>query len=68
MTNPTLPLVLSKSKNKIYIEISKDKLESFMNISGLFQKDFLNLLKKSEADHKSGRITKRKSLKELMDS
>lgn len=68
MSNPTLPITLTKTKNKIHIEISKDKLESFMNICGLFRGDFLNLLEKSEKDHKAGRVTKRKSLKELMDS
>jgi len=66
MSNPTLPVTLTKTKNKIHLEISKDNLESFMNICGLFRKEFLDILEQSEKDHKVGRLTKRKSLKELM--
>lgn len=66
MANSSLPASLTKKGNKINIEISKDKLESFMNACGLFRQDFLDTLKKSEKDHKLSRVTKRKSLKKLI--
>ncbi len=68
MPKSTLPITFSKTKNKIHIEISKNELESFMNTCGLFKKEFLDILKQSEKDHKAGRITKRKNLKELINS
>jgi len=66
MANPTFPAFLTKKGNKIQIEISKDKLESFMNSCGIFRKDFLKILEQSEKDHKTSKITRRKSLRELM--
>ena len=67
MLTKTMPISMMKSNGKINIEIDKNKLESFMNICGFFRKDFLDTLEKSEKDHKAGRVTKRKSLSELID-
>ncbi len=50
------------TKDKIRFEITKDNYETFCNAVGLYKKDFIETLKKSEADHKAGRVTKRKSL------
>jgi hypothetical protein len=64
----TLPVVLrKKDSNKVSLEITKDNFESFCNAVGLFRADFLKVLRKSEADHKAGRVTKRKSLYELIE-
>ena len=53
------------SKYKIKLEITKDNYEAFCNAIGLYRKEFIEALKKSEADHKAGRITKRQSLIEI---
>ncbi len=58
---------VSKAKNgKIRLEISRDEFERFCNAFGFFHKDFLKLLQQSDKDHRAGRITKRKSLFELI--
>jgi len=59
---------IKKTKNgKIRIEISRDDFERFCNTFGFFRKDFLKLLRESEKDHQTGRITKRSSLFELIN-
>ncbi|HBR22911.1 MAG TPA: hypothetical protein DD713_10285 [Nitrospiraceae bacterium] len=55
------------SKDKIRFEITKDNYESFCNAVGLYRKEFIETLRKSEADHRAGRITKRKSLLEIAE-
>jgi hypothetical protein len=55
------------STDKIRVEITRDNYESFCNAVGLYKKEFIEALKKSEADHKAGRTTKRKSLLEISD-
>lgn len=64
----TLPVVLrKKGLDKISLEITRDNFEAFCNAIGLFKPEFLTILRKSEADHKAGRVTKRKSLYELIE-
>ncbi|MGR3319280.1 MAG: hypothetical protein ACUZ8O_12485 [Candidatus Anammoxibacter sp.] len=58
--------ITKKTSNKIHIEISKDNFESFCDAAGLYRKEFINILNNSEKDHKKGRVTKRKSLSELL--
>lgn len=55
------------SKDKVRFEITKGNYEAFCNAIGLYKKDFIETLKKSKADHKAGRITKRKSLLEIVE-
>lgn len=55
------------TKDKIRFEITKDNYETFCNAVGLYKKDFIETLKKSEADHKAGRTAKRKSLLEITE-
>ena len=55
------------SKDKVKFEITKNNYEAFCNAVGLYKKEFIEALKKSEADHKAGRITKRKSLLEITE-
>lgn len=54
-------------KNKLILEIDKNNFEEFCQAIGLFKDSFLRTLKQSINDHKQGKITKRNSLKELMD-
>lgn len=64
----TLAAELKKiSRDRIRFEITKDNYESFCNAVGLYKKEFIESLKKSEADHRAGRITKRKSLWEICE-
>ena len=64
----TLSADLKKvSKDKISIEITKDNYESFCNAVGLYRQEFIETLRKSESDHRAGRITKRKSLLEITE-
>ncbi len=60
-------LVKKRSPEKISLEITKDSFEAFCNAIGLFRADFLKTLRESEADHKAGRVTKRRSLYELIE-
>lgn len=53
------------SKDKVSFEITRENYEAFCNAVGLYRKEFIEILKRSEADHKAGRITKRKSLLEI---
>ncbi len=55
------------SKDKVSFEITKDGYEAFCNAVGLYKKEFLEHLKKSEADNRAGRITRRKSLLEITE-
>lgn len=55
------------SKDKVRFEITKENYEAFCNAVGLYKKEFIESLKKSEADHKAGRITRRKSLLEIVE-
>lgn len=59
--------ISKRTKNRIRIEISKESFESFCNAIGLYRKEFLGTLDASERDHRSGRVTRRKSLYELID-
>jgi hypothetical protein len=62
----TLPAELKKvSRNRVSFEITKDNYEAFCNAVGLYKKEFLETLKKSEADHKADRVTRRNSLLEI---
>lgn len=64
----TLSTELKKmGKDKVRFEITKDNYEAFCNAVGLYKKEFIETLKKSEADHKACRITKRKSLLEITE-
>jgi hypothetical protein len=55
------------STDRIRVEITRDNYESFCNAIGLYKKEFIETLKKSEADHRAGRVTKRKSLLEITE-
>ena len=59
--------IVKKTKDGLQIKISKQNFESFCDSIGLYRKEFLAALDASEQDHRVGRITKRKSLKELID-
>ena len=60
--------ITKRTKSKIQIEISKEGFEAFCDSTGLYRKEFLDALDSSERDHREGRITKRKSLRELIDN
>ena len=59
--------ITMRTKNKIRVEITKEGFESFCDSAGLYRKEFLDALDASERDHRAGRVTKRKSLRELID-
>ena len=59
--------ITKRTKNSVRIEITKESFEAFCDAIGLYRKGFLEALDSSERDHRSGRITKRKSLYELID-
>lgn len=58
--------ITKKTKDAIQIEITKERFESFCDAVGLYQKNFFEELDASERDHRAGRVTKRKSLHELI--
>ncbi|MFV1951064.1 MAG: hypothetical protein ACC630_03750 [Nitrospinota bacterium] len=65
---PKLKATITKETPKnIHLEINKDTFETFCDAAGLYRKEFLKLLDLSEEDHKKGRVTKRKSLSELLE-
>jgi hypothetical protein len=64
----TLSAELKKvSKERVRFEITRDNYEAFCNAVGIYKKEFLASLKKSEVDHRAGHITKRKSLLEIIE-
>jgi hypothetical protein len=64
----TLSAELRKiSSDRVRFEITRDNYEAFCNAIGLYKKEFIESLKKSEADHRAGRITRRKSLLEITE-
>ena len=58
--------IKKRTKKNIQIEISRENFESFCDAIGLYRKEFLETLDASERDHRAGRVTKRKSLRELI--
>lgn len=67
MRTQQFPISIRKTGKFFQIQIRKDNFESFMNSCGFFRKDFLSILKQSKKDHDAGKVTKRKSLKELIN-
>ncbi len=59
--------ITKKTKNSIQIEITRERFEAFCDVIGLYRREFLEALDASEKDHRSGRVTKRKSLHELIE-
>jgi hypothetical protein len=66
MANGLQAKVSRKTKNTIRIEISRESFEAFCNATGLYRTEFIEALDASERDHRAGRVTKRKSLHELI--
>ena len=64
----TLKVKLTKkTKHSIRIEITKANFEAFCHATGLYRQEFLKALDASERDHRAGRVSKRKSLHELIE-
>ena len=62
----SIPATIVKSALKtITLKFDKNRLEKFCNAMGLYQKDFLDSLDRSEKDHKAGRVYEVKSLMDL---
>lgn len=59
--------ITKRTKSKLQIEITKEGFEAFCDSVGLYRKEFLDALDASERDHRGARVTKRKSLRELID-
>jgi hypothetical protein len=59
--------VTKKTKKSIQIEISRANFEAFCDAIGLYRKEFLDTLEASERDHRAGRVTKRQSLRDLIE-
>lgn len=57
---------LKATRRAVQIEITKENYEAFCDAIGLYNKEFLQALDASEKDHQAKRVTKRKSLRELM--
>jgi hypothetical protein len=60
--------ITKKTPESLHLEISKENFEIFCDVAGLYNKEFIKTLDLSEEDHKKGRITKRKSLSELIEN
>ncbi|MBO1223051.1 MAG: hypothetical protein JYX80_01360 [Candidatus Scalindua sediminis] len=60
--------ITKETPKTIHLEINKETFEIFCDAAGLYRKEFITLLNQSEEDHKKGRVTKRKSLSELLKS
>lgn len=58
--------VIKRTRDSFQFKISKENFESFCDSIGLYRREFLNALDTSEKDHRAGRVTKRKSLRELI--
>lgn len=60
--------ITRETPKSIHLEINKETFETFCDAAGLYNKEFIRLLDLAEEDHKKGRVTKRKSLSELLKS
>jgi len=58
--------VIKKTKDSLQIKISRQNFEAFCDSIGLYRREFLSALDASEKDHRAGRVTKRRSLRELI--
>jgi len=58
--------VIKRTKDSFQFKISKENFESLCDSIGLYRQEFLDALDASEKDHRAGRVTKRKSLGELI--
>lgn len=58
--------VVKRTKDSFQFKISKENFELFCDSIGLYRREFLDALDASEKDHRTGRVTKRKSLRELI--
>jgi hypothetical protein len=58
--------ITKRTRKNLTIEVTKDNFEAFCDSIGLYRPEFLNALNASERDHRAGRVTKRKSLRELI--
>ena len=59
--------ITRRTKERLHIEVTKENFEAFCDAVGLYRPEFLEALEASERDHSAGRMTKRKSLRELID-
>ena len=59
--------ITRRTKERIQIEITKENFEAFCDSVGLYRPQFLEALDASERDHRAGRVTKRASLRGLID-
>lgn len=59
--------VIKQRKDSFEFKISKENFESFCDSIGLYRREFLHVLEASEKDHQAGRVTRRTSLRELID-
>lgn len=59
--------VVKRTKDSVQIKISKENFEAFCDSIGLYRREFIEALDASEQDHRAGRVTKRKSLRQLLD-
>lgn len=59
--------ITKKTRRSIGIEIARENFEAFCDAIGLYRREFLKALEASEQDHRAGRVTKRKSLHELIE-
>ena len=59
--------ITRRTKERLHIEVTRENFEAFCDAVGLYRPEFLEALEASERDHCAGRVTKRKSLRELID-
>jgi hypothetical protein len=58
--------ITKRTRKSLNIEITKENFEAFCDSIGLYRPEFLDALDASERDHRAGRVTKRKTLRELI--
>lgn len=66
MTDALAARITKRTRKSLNIEITKGNFEAFCDAIGLYRSEFLDALDASERDHRTGRVTKRKSLRELI--
>ena len=59
--------ITRRTKERLHIEVTRENFEAFCDAVGLYRPECLQALVASERDHRAGRVTKRKSLRELID-
>lgn len=63
-----VPLIIEKTKEKIFIELDRDKLEILMGSLGILSDETINSITRAEKDYSEGRFYVLKKSTDLLSN